>query len=75
MSEEEINEKATKETDEEFEARRKKEFNEGMRNARTFSTETLTKAKEDERKEDEERRKRIFGDKKPTLYVDRYTDL
>ncbi|EIV91143.1 hypothetical protein [Frankia sp. QA3] len=63
-----------KETDEEFEARRSREFDEALDEARTFTPEEWEETKERMRRKDEEEAKRIFGDKKPTVWVDRYID-
>ncbi|KEZ36045.1 hypothetical protein E0F15_04840 [Frankia sp. B2] len=64
-----------KETDEEFDARRSQKFDEGMDRLQTFDPDKWEAVKKRMREKEEEETKRIFGDKKPTLYVDRYTDL
>lgn len=63
------------ETDTAWETRQVREFNDGMRAIDTFSPEAVAKAREEQHAEDEALRRRLFGDREPTIWTDRYTDL
>ncbi|MCM3923076.1 hypothetical protein ND748_15570 [Frankia sp. AiPs1] len=65
---------ADEETNDDVEARRRREFNEAMREAREISPEEWEATKERIREKEEEQDRSIFGDKKPTAWVDKYIE-
>ncbi|CAJ63014.1 MULTISPECIES: hypothetical protein [Frankia] len=62
------------ETDEEYQARLDREHNEKIRGFTKFSPETVEKIREQERQQDEDERRRLFGDDEPAVWIDRYID-
>lgn len=65
---------ADEETDEEYQARLDREYDEKMRDFTAFTPETVAKVREEERKEDAEQRRLLFGDDEPSVWIDRYID-